>query len=79
MVTFLERAADAAPIDGMDLRSFAPEGLTVRGTEIYLDLPFGQARSTLLGALAKRKVYGAKGTSRNWRTVEAVAGMAAGR
>jgi uncharacterized protein (DUF1697 family) len=77
VVTFLERAADASPIDGVDLPGFAPEGLTVHGTEIYLDLPFGQARSPLLQALTKRKVFGTVGTSRNWRTVLALAEMSA--
>jgi uncharacterized protein (DUF1697 family) len=47
----------------------------VHGTEIYLDLPFGQARSPLLTELGKRKVFGAVATSRNWRTVLALAEM----
>ncbi len=73
VVTFLAAAGDAAPIDGLD--GFAPEGLTVHGTEIYLDLPFGQARSPLLTELGKRRVFGAVATSRNWRTVLALAEM----
>ena len=77
VVTFLADAADAEPIAGIDLAAFAPEGLTARGTEIYLDLPDGQARSALLVALGKRKVFGSAATSRNWRTVLALADMSA--
>jgi uncharacterized protein (DUF1697 family) len=75
VVTFLDRAADASPAKEIDLPSFAPEGLTVRGTEVYFDLPYGQARSKLLEALNKRKGFGGVATSRNWRTVLALAEM----
>jgi uncharacterized protein (DUF1697 family) len=75
VVTFLASAADGAPAGELDLDEFAPEGLTVKGTEIYFDLPGGQARSKLLEALGKRKVFGAVATSRNWRTVLALAEM----
>ena len=75
VVTFLERAGDAAPTKELDLPSFSPEGLSVHGTEIYFDLPFGQARSKLLEALNKRKVFGKAATSRNWRTVLALTEM----
>lgn len=57
----------------LDLVAFAPEGLTVNGREIYLDLPHGQARSPLLAALAKAAPDDGRATSRNWRTVLAVA------
>jgi uncharacterized protein (DUF1697 family) len=77
VVVFLQKAADAAPAKEIYLAAFAPEGLTVRGTEIYLDLPFGQARSALLEALGKKKVFGKVATSRNWRTVKALADMSA--
>jgi uncharacterized protein (DUF1697 family) len=77
VVVFLEKAADAAPAKELDLAAFAPEGLTVTGTEIYLDLPFGQARSALLEALGKKKVFGKVATSRNWRTVRALADLSA--
>jgi uncharacterized protein (DUF1697 family) len=73
VVTFLGRAADAAPARDLDLDAFAPEGLTVHGTELYLDLPHGQARSPLVAALGKQKVFGAVATTRNWRTVLALA------
>ena len=74
VVTFLEGTADAKPLKAFDATPFAPEGLTVHGTEVYLDLPGGQARSNLLTALAKVKTPGrAAATTRNWRTVLALA------
>ena len=74
VVTFL--AAPRRPPD-LDLASFAPEGLTVHGSEVYLDLPSGQARSSLLAALAKVTPDDGLATSRNWRTVLALAEMSA--
>lgn len=59
----------------LDLAAFAPEGLTVHGREVYLDLPGGQARSPLLAALAKATPDDGRSTSRNWRTVLALAEM----
>ncbi len=63
------------PTDGvlpdLDLDLFAPEGLIVHGREVYLDLPFGQGRSRLAAALAK--FDDGLSTSRNWRTVLALA------
>ena len=78
VVTFLESAADARALDAFDATPFAPEALAVHGTEVYLNLPFGQARSKLVVALAKVKSPGqAAATTRNWRTVLALAEMSA--
>lgn len=60
----------------LDLAAFAPEGLTVSGREVYFDLPDGQARSPLLAALARTSHDDGQATSRNWRTVTALAEMA---
>ncbi len=73
VVAFL--AEGHAPDLDLDLDSFAPEGLTVHGSEVYLDLPSGQGRSRLTAALAKRD--DGSSTSRNWRTVLALAEMSA--
>jgi uncharacterized protein (DUF1697 family) len=56
----------------LDLSEFAPEGLTVHGREVYFDLPYGQARSRLLRALARASPDDGATTSRNWRTVVAI-------
>jgi uncharacterized protein (DUF1697 family) len=70
VVTFCPTAPQ--PPD-LDLAAFAPEGLTVHGREVYLDLPGGQARSPLLAALARTSPDDGQSTSRNWRTVLALA------
>ena len=76
VVTFLESAADVKALRSFDAAQFAPEGLTVNGTEVYLNLPEGQARSKLVVALSKVKTPGhAAATTRNWRTVLALAEM----
>ncbi|HEX2575201.1 MAG TPA: DUF1697 domain-containing protein [Aquihabitans sp.] len=72
VVTFL--ASPKGPPD-LDLAAFAPEGLTAHGREVYLDLPGGQARSPLLKALGKAVPDDGVATSRNWRTVLALAEM----
>lgn len=74
VVTFL---ANKAVLPDLDLDTFAPEGLSVHGNEVYLDLPFGQAKSRLLAALAKVTVDDGTSTSRNWRTVLALTEMSA--
>ena len=77
VVTFLAGQADAEALAGFDVAAFAPEHLTVHGTEVYLHLPSGQGRSKLTAALAKVKTPGAAwSTTRNWRTVEALAELA---
>lgn len=76
VVTFLASRTDAKAVKELDVAPFAPEELTVHGTEVYLRLPNGQARSKLAAALAKVKTPGAaSATTRNWRTVEALAAM----
>lgn len=72
VVTFLP--SDGQPPD-LDLDSFAPEGLTVHGRQVYLDLPLGQGRSRLTAALAK--LDDGRSTSRNWRSVLALTEMSA--
>ena len=53
--------ADAKALRRIDVEAFAPEALTVHGSEIYLHLPGGQARSKLAAALAKVKNRGSVG------------------
>jgi uncharacterized protein (DUF1697 family) len=76
VVTFLAAPKPAAT-GGLDPAAFAPEGMTLCGCEVYLDLPFGQARSPLLTALAKAEPDDGRATSRNWRTVMALREMSA--
>ena len=74
VVTFLAEPAPADSLDDIDQPSFAPDEFTFTGRELYLKLPNGQARSKLMEALAKRDL-GTTATTRNWRTVIALAEM----
>ena len=75
VVTFHAGRAGTPPLN---VTTYAPEGLTTRAREVYLDLPFGQARSPLLAALAKAQPDDGFATSRNWRTVLALRDLSAG-
>ncbi len=74
VVTFL---SDDGEAPDLDVDSFAPEGLTAHGRQMYLDLPLGQARSRLTAALARAD--DGTSTSRNWRTVLAINEMCRSR
>jgi uncharacterized protein (DUF1697 family) len=79
VVSFLAEAGDAAVLRSIDLDAYAPEGLTVHGTEVYFNLPQGQGRSKLLQEIARqvRRSKVDRATTRNWRTVQALADMSA--
>lgn len=74
-VTFVVDGADP-PAPVADPADFAPEHFTVRGRDTYLFLPHGIGRSKLAQALAKGRAARI-GTTRNWRTVTALARLAA--
>jgi uncharacterized protein (DUF1697 family) len=76
VVTFLAERRPQKVLSGVDQEAFAPEELTFAGRELYLKLPNGQARSKLMEALAKQDL-GTTTTTRNWRTVLALAEMTA--
>lgn len=65
--------ADEVPDLG-DLSRFAPDTAVAVGRELHLFLPAGMGRSKLAAALDRSLAPG--GTSRNWRTVTALAEMA---
>jgi uncharacterized protein (DUF1697 family) len=73
-VVFLPGAA-AHALDGVDLAAYAPEEAVVVGREVHLLLPFGAGRSKLAVDLARKGTK--EGTARNWRTVTALAAVAA--
>jgi uncharacterized protein (DUF1697 family) len=59
-----------------ELGTSVPDELTPIGRELFIGVPNGQARSKLMEALAKRRMPTVV-TVRNWRTVLALAEMAA--
>lgn len=77
-VTFL--GATPAPAAVADLvaaaESFAPDVLRPAGDEVYLHIPGGYGETKLHNAFLERKL-GVRATTRNWRTVTTLAGMAA--
>jgi uncharacterized protein (DUF1697 family) len=76
VVTFLAERRPKKVLAGVDQEAFAPDEFTFSGRELYLKLPNGQARSKLMEALAKQDL-GTTATTRNWRTVLALAEMTA--
>jgi uncharacterized protein (DUF1697 family) len=77
-VTFLSDSAPAGPravLGPLDPSAYAPEEVRVIGRELHLRLPNGLGRSKLAADLARAK--GARGTTRNWRTVTKLLSMAA--
>ena len=76
VVTFLADRVPAKALDDIDQSAFAPDEFTFTGKELYVKLPNGQARSKLMEALNKRDL-GTTATTRNWRTVVALADMTA--
>ena len=75
-VTFLEEKPDAARVKGLDAAAFAPDEFEIRGTEAYLHFPGGYGRSKLSNEWFERKL-GVAATTRNWRTVTALAELSA--
>jgi uncharacterized protein (DUF1697 family) len=75
-VAFLSKAPSAAAVKRFDAGEFAPDELEVAGREVYLLYPDGYASSKLTNAVLEKKL-GVRATSRNWRTVMALADLTA--
>jgi uncharacterized protein (DUF1697 family) len=71
-VTFLEEKPEASRVKALDGAPFVPDEFEIRGTEAYLHFPNGYGRSKLNNEWFERKL-GVAATSRNWRTVTALA------
>jgi uncharacterized protein (DUF1697 family) len=66
-VVYLEAKPPAAAVKGLDPDRGRPDEFTVRGQEIYLQLPNGAGRSKLTLDWFEKQL-GVRGTARNWRT-----------
>ncbi len=75
LVYFLAEKIAATRLAGLDLESFAPDVIELRGREIHLWTPGGQGRSKLAQALTPKRL-GTDATARNWRTVQKLLDMA---
>jgi len=78
-VTFLSREPEQAAVDDLDDRSaqFGDDRFEVVGQEVYLSCPGGYGETKLTNAYLERRL-GSTATTRNWRTVTALAALAAG-
>ena len=75
-VTFLARKPPASRVRGLDPTTFGPDTFEVSGREVYLHFPNGYGRSKLSNAYFE-KALDVRATTRNWRTVNALADLAA--
>lgn len=73
-VAFLATRPPASALRSLDPDPFEPERFLIKGTEIYLYLPNGMARTKLPAYLDRRLKLGA--TIRNWKTTTKLAELA---
>ncbi len=70
-VAFRQHEPDAALLASLDPARWEPEQFVTRGREVYLHLPAGMGRSTMVPRLALVK----EATIRNWNTVTVLTEM----
>lgn len=75
-VTFLAEKPERQRVRRLADESFTPERFEVAGQDVYLSFPNGYGRSKLSNALLERRL-GVPATTRNWRTVTALAELTA--
>lgn len=73
-VTFLDGVPEPARVDGVmtAAEGFTPERLAVVGADVFLHIPHGYHEAKLSNAFLERRL-GRVATTRNWRTVLALA------
>jgi uncharacterized protein (DUF1697 family) len=77
-VAFLAARPTRARLAALDPRRSPGDALCAVGSEVFLHLPNGVARTKLTNAYLD-STLGTISTVRNWRTVEALAALAAGK
>ena len=75
-VTFLAKRPDVKRIRKLREESFEPERFELADENVYLSFPNGYGQSKLNNALLERRL-GVAATTRNWRTVTALAELTA--
>ena len=75
-VAFLSEAPREAAVKGFGIEEFAPDEMTVIGREVHLLYPDGYARTKLTNAVLEKRLA-VRATTRNWRTVQALADLTA--
>lgn len=71
-VVFLAKAPTRGKAQQLTGQSFDSDELRIKGTEVYLHCPNGYGRSKLSNDLCERALA-VRATTRNWRTVTALA------
>ncbi len=74
-VTFLASKPDRSRVRTLDPKRSEPDEFRVVGREVYLHCPNGYGRSKLSNAYFEKRL-GVAATTRNWRTVTALARLA---
>ncbi len=74
-VTFLDDKPDKSKVAAIGHDAYPPDEFEVIGREVYLRCPDGYGRSKLTNSFWEKKL-GVAATTRNWRTVEKLLGMA---
>jgi uncharacterized protein (DUF1697 family) len=75
VVAFLSEPVELDALGLGDLDGYRPDELTLAGSELYVRVPTGQARSKLMERLTTKPLPVTL-TVRNWRTVSALAELA---
>ena len=75
--TLLKSAPDRVHVHRLSAGDFAPDELRVAGDAVYLHCPNGYGRSKLSNAFFEKQL-GVPATTRNWKTVTALAELAGG-
>jgi uncharacterized protein (DUF1697 family) len=75
-MTFLAEKPERARLRQLEEQSFEPERFEVTGENVYLFFPNGYGRVKLNNAMLERTL-GVAATTRNWRTVTALAELTA--
>ena len=74
-VTFIESAPDSARVSPLREQSFEPDQFYAAGREVYVSCPGGYGRTKLSNTFLERRLA-VQATTRNWRTVTALAELA---
>ena len=67
-VVFLRDKPTKAAVDALDPDRSPPDELVVKGREVYVHYPNGQAKTKVTNDWLERTL-GVRGTARNWNTV----------
>jgi uncharacterized protein (DUF1697 family) len=73
-VTMLETDPEISRIENLKMKDFTPERFEILGREIFLFCPNGYGRAKLNNNFLEKKL-GSKATTRNWKTITAIAGL----